>query len=130
MTGTEATLFQSGAEQRAVSGVLVRVAVERGIDAERGEEGLTYRCAGASPSVGERVEVPLGRKQKLTPGIVVAVGGPELLEGLAESRVKAVARRTGAALPGSLVQLAQWIAGYYVCPLGMVLATMMPAAVK
>jgi primosomal protein N' len=61
---------------------------------------------------------------------VVVVGGEELLEGLAAARVKSVLGSSGAALPARLVELARWMAGYYVCPLGMVLATMMPAAVK
>jgi primosomal protein N' (replication factor Y) len=123
----------------AAGAVYVRVAVERGIEidwAERGAEGLTYRLDGplasTPPAIGERVEVPLGRGGvgKLTSGIVVARGGAELLEGLAPSKVKAVARRSGAALPPRMVELAEWMAGYYVCPLGMVMASMIPAAVK
>jgi primosomal protein N' len=83
-----------------------RVAVERGIDNE--SEGLTYSSPAPAPAVGERVEVPLGRKQ--TAGIVVAVGGPELLDGLSPSKVKPITRRSGAALAPNLVALAQWMA--------------------
>jgi primosomal protein N' (replication factor Y) len=103
-----------------------RVAVERGIDNE--SEGLTYSSPAPTPAIGERVEVPLGRKQAA--GIVVAVGGPELLAGLSPSKVKPITRRSGAALAPKLVALAQWMAAYYVCPLGMVMASMIPAAVK
>ena len=39
-------------------------------------------------------------------------------------------RGGGGGLPADLVELARWIAGYYCCPLGMVLASMTPAAVK
>ncbi|MCB9841379.1 MAG: primosomal protein N' [Phycisphaeraceae bacterium] len=56
--------------------------------------------------------------------------GEELLEGLAAKKVKSVAARSGARLPEGLVELALWMSEYYVCPLGMVLATMMPSAVK
>ncbi|MCC6659650.1 MAG: primosomal protein N' [Phycisphaerales bacterium] len=107
----------------------VRVAVERAIGAEAGD-GLTYAAGPESPSVGERVEVPLGRGDRRVAGIVVAAGGPELLAGLASSRVKPILRRTGAALPAPIVELARWIADYYIAPLGMVLAAMLPAAVK
>src|SRR5205085_3964810 len=43
---------------------------------------------------------------------------------------KAVLRLGQGRLPPKLVELAEWMADYYICPLGMVLATMMPAAVK
>ncbi|HEX8875415.1 MAG TPA: primosomal protein N' [Phycisphaerales bacterium] len=110
----------------------VSVAVERGI--ERIGEGseLLYavprNLADPIPVVGERVEVPLGRQT--AGGIVVAVGGVEMLGDLDPLKVRAIAARTGAGLPPTLVELARWMSGYYVCPLGMTLATMMPAAVK
>lgn len=119
----------------AVGGVYVQVAVERGIDrgSEQGSAGatLTYSSERALP-VGRRVEVPLGRGKaaKAVGGIVVASGGPELLGELDPERVKPILRDAGSGLPSRLVELAQWMSGYYVCPLGMVLATMMPAAVK
>ncbi len=107
----------------------VRVAVERAVD--RGsDEGLTYALEQDEIEVGERVEVPLGRGDKRAAGIVVRVGGRELLEGLPVEKVKHVLRLTGARLPPPLVELARWMAGYYVAPLGMVLASMLPAAVK
>ncbi|MCE7973792.1 MAG: primosomal protein N' [Leptolyngbya sp. PLA1] len=127
------TLF--AAQETADSGgVFVRVAVERGIDRGPADAALTYRCdPGAGEvcvRVGERVEVPLGRGGKATGGIVVEIGGAELLGDLPPSRVKRVLRRTGAALPQGLLDLAGWMAEYYVSPLGMVLMGMMPAAVK
>ncbi|MBC7834220.1 MAG: DEAD/DEAH box helicase, partial [Phycisphaerales bacterium] len=157
--------------------VLVRVAVERGIDrlgsasanARRSalaggaaapdptdtgppdDGALTYRAM-MPIAVGDRVEVPLGRANRPEPGIVVEVGGAgeaELAEGLGTAKLKSIfpPKRKGAlgsggagdggvsgvaaaALPPDLVELARWMASYYVCPLGMVLATMLPAAVK
>ncbi|MCW5764517.1 MAG: primosomal protein N' [Phycisphaeraceae bacterium] len=114
----------------------VRVVVERGIE-RAGREGglidssLSYALPdGPEPEVGERVEVPLGRGNTRAAGIVVRTGGRELLDGLDPAKVKFVLARTGAGLPPNLVRLAEWIAGYYVCPLGMVFGTMVPAAVK
>lgn len=120
------SLFSSGME--ATTGVFARVAVARGIDRLDGDGALTYRCVSQGPALGELVEVPLGKGK--ASGIVVEVGGPELLDGLAAWRVKEILGRTGATLPEDLLDLARWMAGYYVCPLGMVLATMLPAAVK
>lgn len=116
-------------EPAGAAGRFVRVAVERAIERSAGE-GLTYSAGEEALEVGERVEVPLGRGDRAAAGIVVATGGTELLEGLSPGRVKRILRRTGSRLPGNLVSLAQWMSEYYVAPLGMVLATMMPAAVK
>ncbi len=107
----------------------LRVAVERGMDQGGIGTGLTYRSA-VPVIVGRRVEVPLGRSDKPSAGIVIQAGGTELLEGFAPAKVKSILRDTGAGLPANLVELARWMSGYYVCPLGMVLAAMLPAAVK
>lgn len=121
----------------------VRVAVERGVDRPRRTKSgtsspvspddlagaLTYKSAAPLP-IGRRVEVTLGRGNTSTTGVVVAAGGVELAAGFDIERIKPVARDTGTGLPARLVDLARWMAGYYVCPLGMVLAVMLPAAVK
>jgi len=104
--------------------------VERGIDRIDGDGALTYRVEGDAPQVGERVQVHLGSSRTPTPGVVVCVGGPELLERLDPRRVKPLTRANGARLSESLVTLARWMSDYYVAPLGLVLAGMMPAAVK
>ncbi|MCE2924549.1 MAG: primosomal protein N' [Phycisphaeraceae bacterium] len=108
-----------------------RVVVERGIDraGDSADAGLTY---GAPDDVhpGQRVVVPLGRGDKLAAGIVVAIGGAELLAGLSASRVKPIARVTPVTLTPLIVKLASWMSDYYVAPLGMVFGTMLPAAVK
>ncbi len=109
----------------------LRVVVERGID-DRGvdrPEGYVY--AGDEANFpGERVVVPLGSRNRPAPGIVVAVGGRELLNGVDPRRVKRILRPSGASLPGDLLDLARWMSEYYFCPLGMVLGAMLPAAVK
>ncbi len=110
----------------------LRIAIERGLDQTREGapgEGLTYRSP-TPVDVGRRVEIPLGRGDKPSAGIVIRAGGEELLEGFPAKRVKSILRDTGTGLPPRLVELAQWMATYYVCPLGMVLGSMLPAAVK
>ncbi len=104
--------------------------VERGIDELGGTEGLTYGSQWADIEVGERVLVPLGRGNKSAGGLVIAVGGEELLVGFAASKIKPILERTGARLPQTLIELAKWLAAYTISPLGLVLSTMMPAAVK
>ena len=106
-----------------------RVAVERGVD--RYPDGLTYAVPASLGvlSPGERVIVPLGRGDTPTPGYVIeSTGSP----GLDPATVKPVLRRddTAPALPRDLVDLARWISGYYMAPLGVSLAAMMPAAVR
>lgn len=110
------------------------VAVERGIE-RAGDEGaeLLYEVPEAmvreeALDIGERVDVPLGKKS--VGGVVIGVGGAELLGEIDPLKVRAIVRRVGAVLPRELVELAKWISSYYVCPLGMVLASMVPSAVK
>ena len=118
-----------------------RVVLERGIEGPAADDGLTYELAGdafTGLEIGERVEAPLRGATKrggnaarsVVGGIVVAIGGEELLDGLDAERVKPLAGRTGARLDAGLLDLGRWLARYYVCPLGMVFQTMMPAAVK
>jgi len=108
----------------------VRVAVERGIDSVELSEGLTYRCDLPGVVTGDRVRVPLGSGNKPVRGIVLETGGIELLDGYAPEKVKAVLEHDGGGLPANMVELARWLSSYYVCPLGMVLSSMVPAAVK
>ncbi len=106
-------------------GVYVRVAVEQGVDAPG---GLTYLDREGVCEPGDRVRVQLGKRA--SSGIVVARGGAELLAGLSPARVRPLLERQGRVLSPPLIDLARWMSEYYLCPLGMVLATMVPAAVK
>ncbi|MBX3363415.1 MAG: primosomal protein N' [Phycisphaeraceae bacterium] len=118
-------------EESPVGQWYVRVAVERGIDDLReDEQGLVYRATEPGIEVGERVLVPLRGARKPVGGLVMASGGAELLGEVDARAVKTIAQRVGAKLPEALVALARWMSAYYVCPLGMVGATMTPAAVK
>lgn len=83
---------------------------------------------------GQRVEVPLGRKNKPVTGYCVS---------LDQSRTNTSAKGKSyrlkrifsviddrPLLAPHLLELACWISQYYVCPLGQVLAAMVPGAVK
>ena len=85
--------------------------------------------------VGQRIEAPFGRKDKLEKGFCVETDIP--FEQSFASRDKGHKLKTVKAVIDKeplvdieLMELAQWISGYYVCPLGQVLAAMVPAAVK
>jgi primosomal protein N' (replication factor Y) len=111
-------------EPRA-QGPFAGVALEQGID-----RMLDYSI----PSrllphllVGQRVRVPLGRKNKLTSGYVVSIHPttdyPKIkpLADLEDDRVLVAPK---------LMMLARWISRYYVTPLGTVLESVIPSAVK
>ncbi len=105
------------------------IAPERGVDLSG--QGLAYAIPSALSDLqpGERVQVPLGRGNQTVAGFVMQVDVPCELD---PSKVKAIVQRDGQSLrlPGDLVELARWLAGYYCCPLGMTFASILPAAVK
>jgi len=131
----------------AATGRFVRIVPERGIDAP---QGLTYAIPPGLEDlqVGERIRAPLGRSGRAVEGWVVEIlpDGAEL--GVALERIKPLLGRAGrksrskaaanarsltapgTRFPPSLMQLTTWIAQYYCCPIGTVLATMVPAAVR
>lgn len=117
-------LFREDA--RVADDVFVRVVVERGIDHP---EGLIYRAPASLGELrpGDRVEAPLGRGDRSAQGYVVEVGTRPDID---PARIKSLRSRAGIRLPERLLELASWMSRYYCCPLGMVLATMAPAAVK
>lgn len=115
-----------GNRAAAQEGDYVRVVVERGIDHA---EGLIYRAPRSLGAlrIGDRVQAPLGRGDRPAEGYVVEIGvQPDIDPG----RIKPISAQTGVRLPPRLLELARWMSRYYCCPLGMVLATMAPAAVK
>jgi len=121
------SLFQSD-EPRTRRGRFAQVAPEQGLETST---GLTYivpdELADLRP--GDRVVVPLGRGNRQVAGYVLSVSDTT---DVPSSKLKSIAAREREALhlPDALIELARWIAAYYCCPLGMVFATMLPAAVK
>jgi len=121
-------LFETVAPGARIVGY-AQVAIERGIDTT--PRGLTYAVPEALETLqpGERVVVPLGKRDRRVPGYVI-----ERIAtcDLTASTVKAILARDAhnLSLGTDLLALARWMANYYCCPLGMVFAAMLPAAVK
>lgn len=110
----------------AQAGRFVRLAPERGVDHP---DGLTYSLPDSLSAVrvGDRLEAPLGRGNAPVAGYVVDLLTETSID---PARLKPVRRRLSGGLPPALVDLAKWMSRYYLCPIGMVFASMTPAAVK
>lgn len=113
----------------------MQVVVERAVD--RYPNGLTYAVPSelADIRVGERVTVPLGKGDRTTAGWVIdlfhADEAQDRRTSFDPARIKALAgRESGIVLPHALIDLAKWIDRYYCAPIGMVLASMLPGAVR
>jgi primosomal protein N' (replication factor Y) (superfamily II helicase) len=124
-------LFTKESEQTPCNHI-IRVAFESAADAE-----FDYLVPDEiwPIQLGQRVEAPFGRKDKLEKGFCVEADVPFGQSFAAHDsghklkRISAVIGKEPLVDAG-LMELARWIAGYYVCPLGQVLAAMVPAAVK
>jgi len=84
---------------------------------------------------GQRVETPFGRKNKLEAGFCVAADVPPEESFAAHGRGRKLKKVSKVIdkeplVDAELMELARWISSYYVCPLGQVLAAMVPGAVK
>lgn len=115
------------ASEKAVA--YARVVVERGVD--RYPDGLTYAITAelADLQAGDRVLVPLGKGDKKTAGYILDISAETDVD---VDVIKPVLKRdvSTARLPEQLLSLARWISNYYCAPIGMTLASMLPAAVK
>jgi len=126
------SLFRAEETTDSACSHIIRVAFEAGVDSE-----FDYLVADRlwPVEIGRRVEVPFGRGNKLQVGYCIKSD--------IEPGRSYAARRTGRKLKkvirlidkeplldAHLMALAEWISEYYVCPLGQVLAAMLPAAVK
>ncbi len=101
------------------------VALERAID-----KVLDYSIPERFQAVlqpGQRVRVPLGRRHRPVYGYVVAIKPNSDYP-----KIKPIAAIDDprALLTPPLMELARWIAGYYITPLGTVIESMIPSAVK
>jgi primosomal protein N' (replication factor Y) len=111
---------------------IIRVAFEAGVDAE-----FDYLVPdGLWPiAVGQRVEAPFGKGNKSQTGFCVDADitfDKSYAARKGRGRLKAVSDAVDKEplLDSGLMELARWISSYYVCPLGQVLSSMVPAAVK
>jgi primosomal protein N' (replication factor Y) len=130
---TDQSLFEiHEVGQDAAPRHIIRVALESAADRE-----FDYAIPDEfwPVQVGRRVEVPFGKKNKLEVGFCVEADVPQD-ESFAgpdkKHKLKQIARVVDKEpLIGSqLLELARWVSEYYVCPLGQVLAAMVPSAVK
>jgi primosomal protein N' (replication factor Y) len=125
------SLFATGENDENVSAEhVVRVVFDAGVDAEY-DYAVPDRFWPVQ--VGRRLEVPFGRGNKSAAGFCVAIiDDPEELAKSRRFRLKSVMAVPDAEplIDSQLMDLAAWISSYYVCPLGQVLAAVVPAAVK
>ena len=91
------------------------------------DQVFTYGVGGVVPVVGARVLVPFAGQRLM--GVVVRVHGDAPAEGIEIKPVQQVLDEA-ALLPDELMRLAEWIAQYYVAPLGEVLRGMMPLSAE
>jgi len=109
----------------AASGPIAQVAMEQGVD--RALDYVIPPRLWGRVQIGMRVRVPLGRGNRTMRGWVVALKPnsdvPKLknLLGIDDERVL---------VSPPVMELARWIGRYYSAPLGVVLETVIPAAVK
>ena len=79
------------------------------------------------PAVGARVLVPLGKK--VITGIVLREHTEPIAEGIALREIIEVLDVTESVVSEQQLQLWQWMADYYMCTLGEVLAAALPAGI-
>ena len=125
-------LFPTAPEEAIQCQYIIRVAFESAADAE-----FDYAVPNELWPIkaGQRVEVPFGRKDKLEIGFCVEADIPPDQSFTARGggrKLKKVSKLMDKEplLDSQLMELAQWLSSYYVCPLGQVLAAMVPGAVK
>jgi primosomal protein N' (replication factor Y) len=133
-----ANLFKEEVDEPHCSHV-IRVAFEAGVDTE-----FDYLVPDElwPIQVGQRIEAPFGKKNKLQTGFCVDIDirRPDPSTPLRSAQddkkrkfklkkiIKIVDKEP--LVDTELMELARWISCYYVCPLGQVLAAMVPGAVK
>lgn len=82
---------------------------------------------------GRRIEAPFGKKNKLQTGFCVRAGTEDIRKLVSgKFTLKSISKvlDNEPLLNPQLIDLARWLSEYYVCPLGQVLAAMVPSAVK
>lgn len=91
------------------------------------DQTFTYAVNGTAPAIGARVLVPFSGQRLM--GVVVRLHNDPVP---GEIEIKPIQQVLDDAplLPDELMQLATWIAQYYVAPLGEVLRSMLPLAAE
>jgi len=119
------SLFGSDLPAPTASGLVAAVAVEQAVDREL--DYLVPRHLAQSVAVGQRVKVPLGRGNRQAYGYV-----SELRDHSEYKKLKAieVIDDSRSLINPEIFALARWMARYYCTPLGTVLESVIPSAVK
>jgi len=117
-------------EPSAQSGRVIRVAFDAGVDAT-----YDYLVEDSLWPItrGQRVEVPFGRGNKPTTAFCIEIVDDQDTEKKSKAfRLKKISKVIDKKplFDEDLLTLATWISQYYICPIGQVLAAMIPAAVK
>jgi primosomal protein N' (replication factor Y) (superfamily II helicase) len=115
--------MDKGSNMNRVDGEFARIAIPSPL-----KDPLIYRVPQSlrdQLTVGMRVWIPLGKRQ--VTGVLV-----EFLSETSLSNVKEILAPQDEIplLDGSLLRLGQWVAQYYLAPLGEVLATMLPPSLR
>ncbi len=132
-------LFALEETEEETCGHIIRVAFESAADTE-----FDYAVPDEiwPVEVGQRVEAPFGKKNKLHVGFCVDsdIRRPDSSTALRSAqndrkrkfKLKKVTKVIDKEplIDAELMELARWISSYYVCPLGQVLAAIVPSAVK
>jgi primosomal protein N' (replication factor Y) len=119
------SLFVDDTPAEAPTGPFAGVAIEQSID--RVLDYSVPKRLQNTLQVGQQVKVPLGRKNRLVRGYVVSISPTS-----SHAKVKDVAavEDDRVLVDERLMRLARWMSRYYCCPLGTVIETIIPAAVK
>ncbi len=131
MTNSTQNLFEFNENGgRAQGRHAIKVAFESGANTE-----FTYIVPDELWPIeqGQRVEAPFGKKNRHQVGFCVETGSDDIRKMVSgRFRLKAISKIIDhqPLLNAQLMALARWISSYYVCPLGQVLAAMVPSAVK
>ncbi|MBN2018735.1 MAG: primosomal protein N' [Sedimentisphaerales bacterium] len=122
-----AGLFDTSQPQPPASHV-IGVAFEAGVDSQF-DYLVPDKLWPVQP--GQRVEAPFGRSNKLAIGFCVEtdISRTDFGKKFKLKTISDVIDKVPL-LDAGLMELAEWLSDYYVCPLGVVLAAMVPGAVK
>ena len=119
-------LFEEKVEEPPCNNI-IRVALETAADTE-----FDYAVPDNlwPVQIGQRVEVPFGKNNKHQQGFCVEIVPEEQsFKGFKLKKVSKIIDKEPL-IDSQLMELAKWISSYYVCPLGQVLAAIVPSAVK
>ncbi len=132
----ENSLFGEDKAEKTAAGNIIKVAFESGADSL-----FDYLVPDKlwPVSIGQRVEAPFGKNNKLETGFCVGAEEkqPQITQIPQNKKQKAFKLKAiidvvdkEPLVDAGLMELARWISDYYVCPLGMVLGAIVPGAVK